>query len=1184
MKTKYLFTALAMPALFAACTSEEFMAPQNGALNSDVLAGREKGELILDASRADALADATTRIVGEETTGGGISWLWEGKDDKIGATVVDYKGEGVDFPSASESYVITNYPFAPNIEGPSKSATFSTPTAVVSGAYLFYNKYDGESVDRRNLVSSLAGTIQAKAGIEEGLKQVGTVDKGGQNFFISPIIDLALKDTHNNGSAAVQKPIQLTSIYSVLKIRLKTELEDQYYNKGFRVNKVVLKSPKETEKIFDRKITISPKMIQEIQKGLRDKPEYKKYFKENGAIDAMRLSNAEVNEALDLVNTAFQDPNNLIGDLSDPDNELVYQLDKEFVFNADNKDAQLDILVVLPSDKYEKMSGPKSYEKKQKGVFLMTVYTSEGIYNSYLITSDKYDNYTFERGKMYQLPVKTMKIGPGTTNVELFDQSKAFDVETTQDWNYAVNYINEHYRDYGELNNWVAPVLKLSGDVEVDAEHYFPNFPVKYSGNQTITLKGQNEYKIDPTKVIFDVAALPKVKIEGQTGAKVVFDKDIKPGIIADNGDNGSETMKLVTDAQIEIKEGKVVNFKSLESKNMLTVEKNAQMYVDTELFKTAGTFTVSEGAKVDSKANMQNKANMTIAKDAVVTVPTASYNEGAIVVTGNFTAAGEFENKAGKTITVKSHQQEDLNQDSRGKATFATLNNKGIINIENIENKKGTYGGLVAVTTLNNGVDENTAAVVNVNGELKATTINNKVKATINLQEDPYALIQTDGGVNDGKIVLTTPEKYEMFDNYYSQNNKLKPMMGTGAGYIQATISSTSHFNTIKNNDQTYASQESAMEVLEKIILTGEVVVDFTIADIQYDMQDVDIVLDNATMVAKDHITVASLTVEKASTLKTNKDGSDKVNVTVNGNTKGYGKVNVYADFTIESRINASIPVGKESGDFTPSDTYAGTLNIYSGKFTNNGSINTSVNDTKKPLFAVVKNGATIENKGAIGYYHATIPAVTTYYSQAELDIINALNAAYNAATKYYTRKIDAANVPEDDAQWNAPGIKEGFTMTVPVFRAWVNAGCPKYYVDGGKTFKVYADKSYTQAPAVSAVVSNNINNVFKTVKPTGDGNTVDVADLLSWANKDKTFTTADNLVMAFTPAVDPVLGHYLMVRKNFGTIDLTNATGNNKWTVGGIGDNTKGTKKGEFTTNVLETGAVTLLGIGAM
>lgn len=1176
MKTKYLFTALAMPALFAACTSEEFMAPQNGALNSDVLAGREKGELILDASRADALADATTRIVGEETTGGGISWLWEGKDDKIGASVVDYAGDI--FPDASANYVITNYPFAPNIEGPSKSANFSTPTAVVTGAYIFYNKYDGNNTDRRKLESSLAGTIQAKAGIEEGLKQVGTVDKGGQNFFISPIIDLKVKD-----GEAIQKPVELTSIYSVLKIRLKTELEDQYYNKGFRVNKIVLKSADGTN-IFKRNITISPKLIQDVQKQVNDKlPASKKnrYFKSNGAINAMYLTDAEVNEALDLVNTAFQNPNNKIGDESSDDNELVYQLDKEFVFNADNKDAQLDVLVVLPSAKYEKKHGSEPYETKQDGVFLMTVYTSEGIYNSYIMNSVA--DYTFQRGKMYQLPVKTMKIGAGTTNVELFDQAEAFDVETTQDWNYAVNYINEHYRDYGNQNNWVAPVLKLSGDVEVDAEHYFPNFPVKYSGNQTITLKGQNEYKIDPTKVIFDVTALPKVKIEGQTGAKVVFDKDIKPGIIADNGDNGSETMKLVTDAQIEIKEGKVVNFKSLESKNKLTVEKNAQMYVDTELFKTAGTFTVSEGAKVKSEANMQNKANMTIAKDAVVTVPTASYNEGAIEVTGNFTAAGEFENKAGKTITVKSHQQEDLNQDSRGKATFATLNNKGIINIEKSANKKGTYGGLVEVTTLNNGVD-NTQAVVNVNGELKANTVNNKNKAFINLQEDPYALIQIENGTNDGTIVLTTPEKYEMFDNYYSQNNRLKPMMNTGAGYIQATISSTSHFNTIKNNDQTYASQESAMEVLEKIILTGEVVVDFTIADIQNDMEDVDIVLDNATMVAKDHITVASLTVEKASTLKTNKDGSDKVNVTVNGNTKGYGKVNVYADFTIESRINANIPVGKESGAFTPSDTYAGTLNVYSGKFTNNGSINTSVNNTKKPLFAVVKNGATIENKGAIGYYHATVPAVTTYYSQAELDIINALNAAYNAATKYYTRKIDAANVPEDDAQWNAPGIKEGFTMTVPVFRAWVNAGCPKYYVDGGKTFKVYADKSYTQAPAVSAVVSNNINNVFKTVKPTGDGNTVDVADLLSWANKDKTFTTADNLVKAFTPAVDPVLGHYLMVRKNFGTIDLTNATGNNKWTVGGIGDNTKGTKKGEFTTNVLETGAVTLLGIGAM
>ena len=1166
MKTKYLFTALAMPALFAACTSEEFMAPQNGALNSDVLANRAKGELILDASRADALADATTRIVGEETAGGGISWLWEGKDDKIGATVVDYMGST--FPGASTDYVITNYPFAPGIEGPSKSANFSTPTAVVTGAYLFYNKYDGNNTDRRKLTSSLAGTIQAKAGVDEGLKQVGTIENGGQNFFISPIIDLRVKD-----GQAIQKPVELTSIYSVLKFRLNTELEDQYYKKGFRVNKIVLKSAN-GDNIFDRDITISPEKIQQVQKKVYDNlPANKKHlFKsDNYAINAMAISNAEVNEALDLVNAAFQNPKNEIGDLASADNELVYQLDEEFVFTEENKDAQLDVMVVLPSAEYTHKYGA-TYETKNKGIFLMTVYTSEGVYNSYIMNT--VEKYTFERGKMYQMPVKTMKIGPGSTNVELVKQSEAFEIETTQDWNYAVTYINEHYRDYGSENNWTAPVLNLKGNVEIEgSKFYFPNYPVKYSGNKTLTLKGQNEYKIDPTKAIFDVAALPTIKIEGQTGAKVVFDNDIKAGIKATNGDAGTETIRLVTDAQIVIKEGKVVNFKSLESKNMLNVEKNAKMYVGSELFKTNGTFNVAEGATVSSEAKMENKANMTIAKNATVNVPGTSYNEGNIQVTGKLVVAGAFENKVGKTITIKSHEQDDLNQDSRGAATFETLNNKGTINIEKSANKKGTYGGLIAVTTLNNGVD-NTQAVVNVNGELKANTVNNNKNAVINLQEDPYALIQIIGGVNDGTIVLTTPEKYEMFDNYYSQNNKLTPMQN-GSGFIQATISSTEQFRTIKQNDNTYASQESAMEVLEKIILTGEVKVKFD--GIEADMSDVDFVLDNATMIAEDNIAFANLTVNSASTLKTNKSGSGNVNVNIIA-TKG--QVNVNADFTIDSRINLTIPVANESGNFIPNNTYAGSLNIYKGKLTNKGEINTSENNDKKALFAVVNSGATIENKGKIGYYHEGAAAYPTYYSQAELDIINALNAAYNAATKYYTRKIDAANVPEDDAQWNAPGIKEGFTMTVPVFRAWVKAGCPKYFVDGGKTFKVYADKSYTQAPAVSAVVSNNINNVFKTVKPIGDGTTVDVADLLSWANKDKTFTTADNLVKAFTPAVDPVLGHYLMVRKNFGTIDLTGA----KWTVGGIGDNTKGTKKGEFSTNVLETGAVELLGIGAM
>ena len=1068
MKTKYLFTALAMPALFAACTSEEFMAPQNGALNSDVLASREKGELILDATRADALADAATRIVGEETANGGISWLWEGKDDKIGASVVDYTGDI--FPDASANYVITNYPFAPNIEGPSKSANFSTPTAVVTGAYIFYNKYDGNNTDRRKLQSSLAGTIQAKAGIEEGLKQVGTVEKGGQNFFISPIIDLKVKD-----GEAIQKPVELTSIYSVLQIRLKTELEDQYYNKGFRVNKIVLKSAN-GDNIFKRDITISPKKIQEVQKAVNNSlPAGKKdrYFKSNGAINAMWLTDAEVNEALDLVNAAFQNPNNKIGDESGDDNELVYQLDKEFVFNADNKDAQLDVLVVLPSNKYVKKAGSELYETKQEGVFLMTVYTSEGIYNSYIMNS--VSDYTFERGKMYQLPVKTMKIGAGTTNVELFDQAEAFDVETTQDWNYAVSYINEHYRDYGNQNNWVAPVLKLSGNVEVDAEHYFPNFPVKYSGNYTINLKGQSEYKIDPTKAIFDKTNLPTINITGQKGATIVFDQDIKAGVKATNGDEGTETIKLVTDAKVIVNDGKEVNFSSLETKNEMNVGKASMVKVNGGVFVANGKFNVGENATVTAEVKLENKAEMTIAKGAKVTVPTQSYNENKIDVTGTFDAKGSFENKAGKTIIVKSHEQEDLNMDSRGTAKFEILNNKGIINITERVKLKGTYGGLVEVATLNNGVDKNTKAEINVNGELKAATVNNEEKAVIKLLGDPYALIQVNSAENKGTVELTAPAKYEMFDTYYSKSQNIAPLK-VGNGFIVATLTNDL-FNTVKANHEKYNSdQETALEVLEKIYLNGEV----TLVNV-HRLNDMDVMLNNGSTlkIGENNVAINNITTDGSATINS-KDNNER-QLTVNG--------------TISVPENKSLTIGSKAKVYVekPGTGFGegkfASINI-TGTLTNNGMIDCPDGSSLATyIYTMINNKGTFNNNGRLCKEGTNVYTSSTENFTLVQDFINALqagNSEFEVNGKTYVVYSNIISWSKAAVAFTKDEINTFFTSTPATWNNGtysgytIKKGSKDYYIWTSSPQNNKADLNIVLAEAKEAATAPAANNMF--------------------------------------------------------------------------------------------------------
>ena len=89
MKTKYLISALALPALLAACTNDDFMESQAPSKDvaSDLLAGRGTVELALNATKSAANVD--TRVVGESTSTGALNWMWE-PSDRLGGVIVDY--------------------------------------------------------------------------------------------------------------------------------------------------------------------------------------------------------------------------------------------------------------------------------------------------------------------------------------------------------------------------------------------------------------------------------------------------------------------------------------------------------------------------------------------------------------------------------------------------------------------------------------------------------------------------------------------------------------------------------------------------------------------------------------------------------------------------------------------------------------------------------------------------------------------------------------------------------------------------------------------------------------------------------------------------------------------------------------------------------------------------------------
>lgn len=872
MKAKYILTALAIPALIAACSNDDFEQIQTPSNAGDaVLQGRSAGQLSLEAVKAEIGDDADTRVVGSPDDNNGIKWMWEDANDKIGAVVTDWgtkigntdERNIVDYENYPQ-YAITNYPFAPNIDGPSAGAKFSTPTAVVSGAYLFYNKYDGAATQRRVIEHEIDRLNTVGTGIDKGMEQVGTVE-AKRNFFISPIVDLAVAD-----GDPISKPVNLTSVYSVLHFKLKTDLKGDYYSKGFKINKIVMRTMGADDE-FKRKLIIDPAAIATIQKSLAKKAEYKHLFKTNGAIDAMQLTDAEISEALGLVNAEMANPKNQIGVSSEGTKDMVYQLDEPYVFTS--SDQQMDLMVLMPAGTYKNGKATQKYEGLDNGVFHMTVYTSEGTYDSYVVQKLE---QTFKRGYKYNIS-RTLIIDGGRTNVNLFDPNEGFSIETTEDYNYVIEYINEHYRDFGNDSKWKTPVLnfKKGVTVDVDAAHFFPEFPVKYLGDATLNLIGEGlAYEFQPKNVILGKdaakAGRPTIQFKDATST-FSFNENVKTDkALGTDGENYTAAIKLISGAKVIVAEGKEVNFEILTSNTALDINKGAVVNVTDAKALTDGTVSVMEGAKLNANNTYTNKAVMNIAKNAEVKTAKNATNEGEITVegVGKLTAAATFTNE-GKVL-VKALNLSGMNDKSRAMASFTTLVNKGELITEASVAYKGTYGGLVTIGTLNN------SGKVSNNGETKVTTTMSNT-GTVTLESDPYALldIKAGGSTGKGSIVLADATQYEMFDSYYTGRNNLSDV----SGVIETTLNQET-YDKVMANYGTYksdATQETAWVVLNKITLNDEVKLVATLTD------EKDFVLaEGATLNATAALTINSLVADGANTALAGKDITVEETVTI--------------------------------------------------------------------------------------------------------------------------------------------------------------------------------------------------------------------------------------------------------------------------------------------------------------
>lgn len=126
MRTKHILTAMVLPALFAACTADEFV--ENG--SSVSLEGRE---LLKSFPISVEGAGVDTRFAWNEEAAGGIgNWAWENTDKFSAFLVNNNEGKKPEEWQATD-HLLTNYIYTSE-----DGASYTTTSAMVEGLYWFY--------------------------------------------------------------------------------------------------------------------------------------------------------------------------------------------------------------------------------------------------------------------------------------------------------------------------------------------------------------------------------------------------------------------------------------------------------------------------------------------------------------------------------------------------------------------------------------------------------------------------------------------------------------------------------------------------------------------------------------------------------------------------------------------------------------------------------------------------------------------------------------------------------------------------------------------------------------------------------------------------------------------------------------------------------------------------------------
>ena len=796
MRTKHILTALAIPALFAACVADDF----NEAVTGSDMAQRA----LLSEDFKLNFGGADTRFSAGDA-GAPLEFSYE-VGDAIGGAIIDqFDPTQTDpvkrFPIVP--YVSTNHPFVLNAQG-----EWAIEHTMVEGNYLFYFPYNENNHARTAPVYSIPvmqdlsdkdGKFDPKAAVEKYNMAVG--------------VQFLEKEDLNAS-------LQLVNIYGYA--RIKVTLDNHYA--GSNVDKIVLQA--DNEKPFVLSGQLSNSKISTL-------------YKSEDFAETLKTKTAT---------SDFE----LLKD--DTDAEGYY--DEEMV--------RISPVMVAKAPEGTAMEVDAQNNKTFETYIVIPAGTYEKAVNVYLYTTD---------GNIYAGSVANLTV----------DRNKVKGVEVTVRETESVPYVVTSEADW---NNNVAMLTKNQKDDKA-AEFIIANNDFAITNNTKYPTNGAEikvtgDLKVAGNNVTIKNVAADNVIIE--KGAKLTTNGTFAAASIENNGE------LVFAPVYDEEDEDEVVNYDYMYDGDAKVVTKNG---VEVVVNKATGKVTVSEKAiatfeltnEIDEdKASIHGE--MTIAKDAKVTLTAGSTNSG--LITNNGTLNGTFTNNEEIVYTAAGETKEEST--NRYTPTIVnnaniTIDNGTLTNEGDIENNQGAV-----ISCVNNS----NIAQINNSGSIDVA-VGSRMLITSNTNGEVilHALNQTNWTIQN-KNDETSVVAYETT----AADNTTTGIDFTTTGknitklYVTGSLNIAKMGTSLNNIEMTEEATAATLILPEKANWNGKLTV----------KEGANVVITEAKASA-DGMTLGDLVVEEKATLTVNED--DKLTVsTVNNNGTVY--VGGYFEATTTKEENA--------------------------------------------------------------------------------------------------------------------------------------------------------------------------------------------------------------------------------------------------------------------------------------